>query len=150
MNKDQLQSLAEGAGINSVLPGMTEDDQARLINYVIQNNKLKTDLISDGFHTFAELYDHRVELFITLARLISITPAFADGIPVWRSFKHSDGSSFAEWFILGINFEDGKQMTYHIPFEKWAECWFAAELPIAPAFDGHTSSDVIERLKTII
>ena len=31
---------------------------------------IKNGDISDGYHTFDELYEHRIALFITLARLL--------------------------------------------------------------------------------
>ena len=69
--------------------------------------------------------------------------------PVWRSKNHSDGEPAfgGTWFVLGINKEKGKQITYHLPMSKWDETDFAETLEKAPEFDGHTSQDVLERLK---
>ena len=97
---------------------------------------------SDGYHTFDELYDHRFTLFIALARALRTHK-------VWRSKLHSDGTSFDGWFVLGINDEPGKQITYHLPMDRWEETDFAFTVDRAPEFDGHTSVDVLERLKTI-
>lgn len=105
----------------------------------------KTDLVSDGYHTFGELYDHRITLYIALCKIISAT----DVTNVWRSRKHSDGSVWDNWFILGINVEKGKQMTYHIPETRWTEVEFAVTLNKAPEYDGHTAEDVLKRLKMI-
>lgn len=99
----------------------------------------------DGYHTFDELYDHRIELFIRLCDFARV----GTGYPVWRSKLHSDGSSWNGWFILGIHTEDGKQITYHLPISKWEETNFAETLGKAPDFDGHTSDDVLERLKLL-
>ena len=104
-----------------------------------------TNLISDGYHTFGELYEHRIELFITLCRIC----AEEFNSPVWVSDKHSDGTSFDGWFVLGIGIEPGTQITYHLPISKWDECFFAETLDKAPEFDGHTSEDVLERLKSL-
>jgi len=69
---------------------------------------------------------------------------------IWCSTLHSDGSSFGDWFILGINKEKGKQITYHLPARFWHEvCEFAEVLERAPEWDGHTSEDVLERLKVL-
>ncbi len=101
--------------------------------------------ISDGFHTFDELYDHRITLFIALCRVVWSFTA----VPVWRSRLHSDGSSFDGWFVLGMNRESGKQITYHLPESRWDECDFAKELDRAPEWDGHAPADVLERLKAL-
>ena len=69
---------------------------------------------------------------------------------IWASVKHSDGSTFGDWFVLGMNDEKGKQITYHLPARYWNEvCEFANILEKAPEFDGHTSDDVLERIKKI-
>lgn len=116
----------------------------------------KTGCISDGYHTFDELYEHRITLFIALCRKIQ-SPLYygdqrnimGDDLKVWRSKLHSDGTSFDGWFILGINKEKGKQITYHLPISKWEETEFAETLEKAPEFDGHTSEDVLERLNKL-
>ena len=99
----------------------------------------------DGYHTFDELYEHRIVLFIQLCRKI----AWKGEIPIWRSKLHSDGMSYDGWFILGIHKEKGGQITYHLPLEKWEETNYAETLEKAPEWDGHTSKDILERLKSI-
>ena len=103
----------------------------------------------DGYHTFEELYEHRHALFIALCRNIewSSNPTNPDDQKVWRAKYHSDGSQYDGWFILGINKEKGKQITYHIPLALWDSTDFATDLGRAPEYDGHTSDDVILRLK---
>lgn len=104
--------------------------------------------ISDGYHTFNELYEHRCMLYILLAKAIeALTPHSKD--IVWRSKTHSDGSRWDGWFLLGINKEPGKQITYHLPIALWDDCRFAEELAQAPPFDGHTPKDVLKRLSKI-
>lgn len=101
-------------------------------------------VVSDGFHTMDELYEHRITLFIALCRIFS-----REFSGVWRSKLHSDGSSFEGYFILGINKSKGDQITYHIPNDRWEETEFAETLDNAPEWDKHTSSDVINRLKNL-
>jgi hypothetical protein len=110
--------------------------------------------VSDGYHTFDELYDHRITLFISLCRIcqdwIDTEGDFGlKGRKPWRSLLHSDGSKFDGWFILGIGKAEGFQMTYHLPIERWGETDFAETLEKAPEWDGHTPADVLERLKTL-
>ncbi len=131
----------------------------------MKEKKLKLDLksieadvsISDGYHTFDELYDHRITLYIALCKIYEefIAPSVYDSEKgrkedVWRSQKHSDGSNYEGWFLLGISKEKGKQITYHIPLERWDETSFAETLEVAPEFDGHTSEDVLKRLRQIL
>lgn len=116
-----------------------------IINNLIKKEKVDTNLISDGYHTFGELYEQRATLYIALCRVLCET---LDRY-VWRSTKHSDKTTQEGWFILGINDSKGIQMTYHLPISKWQETEFAKTLDCAPEWDGHTSNDVLERLKKI-
>jgi hypothetical protein len=113
---------------------------------------------SDGYHTFTELYDHRIALYIALCKVwVGINSVFKDRDEeyakrypqVWRSKLHSDGTSFDGWFVLGINKEKGRQITYHLPLSKWNETEFAETLENAPEFDQHSSADVIDRIKSM-
>jgi len=92
---------------------------------------------SDGYHTFNELYAHRIALWKSVCRISG---------GAWRSRKHSDGSEVPGWFILGLGKEPGSQCTYHLPDAEWDACAFAETLDTAPTFDGHTSADVLARL----
>jgi hypothetical protein len=101
----------------------------------------------DGYHTFEELYDHRITLFITLCRVYDDTHFPGDS---WRSKVHRDGSMYQGQFILGLFKEKGRQITYHVPIERWKETEFVAEtLGRTPEWDGHSSADVIDRLKQL-
>ncbi|GAB4001552.1 hypothetical protein GCM10028807_57980 [Spirosoma daeguense] len=114
------------------------------------NELIKTvdsNQVSDGYHTFGELYEHRIALWILLLRCIAgSNGAFSD---VWRSKAHSDGSVWDGWFILGFEKMKGQQMTYHLPMSKWDECSFAETLLQAPKWDGHTSDDVLKRIESL-
>jgi hypothetical protein len=97
----------------------------------------ETGKVSDGYHTFDELYDHRCLLFC-------VATALNEGNSQWKSRKHHDGSSFDGWFIAGLLTHYGP-ISYHIPDKYWDLCK-AEERDTAPEWDGHTSQDVIERL----
>lgn len=123
-----------------------------VINEIIKNERVDTNLISDGYHTFGELYEHRITLFIALCKTIRLVNAVVKddhAIPVWRSKLHSDNSEWPGWFIMGLRTEKGGQISYHLPISKWDETSFCATLVKAPEFDGHTSADVLERLKNL-
>ena len=105
---------------------------------------IDTNAVSDGYHTFGELYEHRIALYMALAKQLSGCAG-----DVWKSEFHSDGSHIDGWFVMGIGRDPGDQITYHLPESKWDECAFAKTLTGAPEFDGHTAADVLERLKAL-
>ena len=63
---------------------------AEEINQLIKNHKIETNLVSDGFHTFGELYEHRIVLFIALAKQLLQNPT--NTLPVWKSRRHDNPS----------------------------------------------------------
>lgn len=114
---------------------------------------VKDKSISDGYHTFDELYEHRNRLFITICAMIARINVFAwqyysvHPINIIRSKLHHDGSGYAGYFILMINGDvPGEQISYHLPDKYWEACSFAKVVPAAPEWDGHTPNDVLERL----
>ncbi len=106
--------------------------------------------ISDGYHTFEELYDHRNTLFISLCKALVINDEgyYEDKIYKTR-FDFENKYCGDGWFILGINLGKGKQISYHLPYKYWDVCKGFKSLDKVPAFDGHTSKDVLERLLQI-
>ena len=100
----------------------------------------RTGEVSDGYHTFDDLYAHRCRLFVTLMRLQTYR-AF------W-SHRHSDGSTYEGWILAGIMTQAG-WVTYHLPESEIANLTMVRELERAPEWDGHTSDDVLERLLTL-
>ena len=93
--------------------------------------------VSDGYHTFDELYDHRHALFVTL---MNSHPELS-----WKSRQHEDGTMFAgDWFIAGMNLPSG-DISYHLEGRFWEMARVQA-LDFAPAWDGHTAADVLVRL----
>lgn len=88
--------------------------------------------ISDGYHTFDDLYQQRMVLFSTIC---SLKPDLA-----WKSWKHEDGTMFQDYFICGITTPEG-EYTYHYHKVHWDE-FQVRELPHSPRHDGHTSDDV--------
>ncbi len=107
-----------------------------------------TNLVSDGFHTFGELYEHRIVLFIALIKQLIVS---RPELPVWKSRKHDDGIEWEGWFIVGIGDEntEGVQITYHFPSSKWDDCAFIPDRKRAPKWDGHSPEDALERLKKL-
>ena len=92
--------------------------------------------ISDGYHTFNELYEHRHSLFGALAR------AYGG----WKSLNHHDSAfpMYPGWFIAGVELPSGS-ITYHLPMRLWVE-FPGITLERAPEWDGHSPADVVTRL----
>lgn len=99
--------------------------------------------VSDGYHTFNELYEHRCLLFCMVAQVFAISNI--KNWRTWKSWKHDDGSDYPGWFIAGLDLGAGT-VTYHLPASMW-ELYAGEYLDNAPEWDGHTSSDVINRLR---
>lgn len=116
------------------------------INTLIKN--CDSSKISDGYHTFGELYEFRMlynaALFNTWAKL--------GMYDVHKSIRHHGDSEpcfGGGWFVV-VAILPGGQITNHYDLRHWdsfkvPECE-EAKYP----YDGHTSSDVIERLKSVL
>ena len=111
----------------------------RLINWFIKITKADTNKISDGYHTFEELYDHRIALWIYICSDWRRSAA-------WKTQKHSDGSIWDGWFILGLFDEPGIQITYHLPISYWDTLKEIKTLDRAPEWDGHTPEEAKNRI----
>lgn len=96
-------------------------------------------LISDGYHTFDELYYHRMILFSVICN--------QNKDMAWKSKLHDDGAMYDDYFIVGITTSEG-DFTYHYHINEW-DYFKVQELVYAPKWDGHTSED-ITRLITLI
>ena len=65
----------------------------------------RRELVSDGYHTFKELYDHRIALFVALITALMQQEYHPANKTCWKSKKHSDGTMLDGWFIAGIGLE---------------------------------------------
>lgn len=133
--------------VNNKIEIDIDELNAEMINKLINFFQIPTNEISDSYHTFLDLYNHRIELFIALCKQLNFDSAGNTNL-IWKSKKHSDGSEWEGWFILGINKLKGEQITYHLPIAYWEQCAFE-ELECAPDYDLHTPKDVLERLKSL-
>ena len=110
----------------------------------LQSNGSKIGDVSDGYHTYNELYNHRAMEF---AVICNAYPWLA-----WKSMQHDDPDfpMYDGMFIVGINTPLG-QATYHYDIDPW---WYifgdVDTISRAPRYDGHTPDDVIVRLESLI
>lgn len=90
--------------------------------------------LSDGFHTFNDLYYQRCMLF---AAIVKQNKAFA-----WKSHKHEDGEPCfgGGWFIVGVDTPEGSY-TFHYEDKYW-DMFDCKEIRTGKHWDGHTDKDV--------
>lgn len=98
------------------------------------------DDLSDGFHTFDELYEHRVILFLALLHMAD------NQLHGWN--PRVIENHFEGWDCITCELPTG-QISYHVPIEKrplydWITERRAASDP--STYDGHTPADVVDRL----
>lgn len=98
--------------------------------------------ISDGHHTFRELYLQRLIMFCTICNNF---PNLS-----WKSKKHFDEEHdpmFNGDFIAGINTPEGVA-SYHIKLEYW-DLFDIPEIDRAPKYDNYTPDDVMKRILSL-
>jgi len=129
------------------------------------------ELISDGYHSFKELYEFRkmfnAALFNEWANIEPISstkedmygkmtvmynPVFGkqNKYNVHKSWKHYDGELCfgGGWFVVVAILPTG-QITNHYKAEDWDLFKIPETEKALVEFDGHTSKDVLERLKNL-
>lgn len=96
------------------------------------------DDLSDGFHTFRQLYYQRMMLFATIVK--------QNKDKAWKSLRHEDGELCfgGGWFIVGIDTPEGIY-TYHYE-DNFYSLFDCEELECAKHWDGHTGKDVTRLL----
>lgn len=95
--------------------------------------------VSDGYHTFEELYYHRMILFNIICSY--------NKDKAWKSKLHDDGTMFEDYFIVGIDTPDG-QFTYHYHIDNW-DIFKLKELEKAPKWDGHIPDDILRLISLL-
>ena len=98
-------------------------------------NTVDAGRVSDGYHTFNELYLHRMHLFAVVCT--------QNQTHAWKSKLHHDGTMYDGYFIVGVETPMG-QFSYHYELTHWPHFHKIAELERAPKWDGHTADDVVK------
>lgn len=114
MERNRVQAICEVAGVSEI------------------------DDLSDGFHTFRQLYYQRMMLFATIVK--------QNKSRAWKSLRHEDGELCfgGGWFIVGIDTPEGIY-TYHYE-DNYFGLFDCKELERGKHWDGHTEKDVIRLL----
>lgn len=98
--------------------------------------EIKNGDISDGDHTFDELYEHRCLLYIAwiIAEKNIVEPYLVR-------------DHYPDWDLVWCHLPQIGQISYHI-HNKYRELYkpHCVELLSNEGYDGHTSIDVIERI----
>ena len=119
------------------------------INFLIKDG-VDTNLISDGFHTFGELYDFRAILTAHLFNHYRDLDFIGGDHKVHKSWKHNDGEwcfgKEREWFIVCKQVRNGKHISFHYPAKYWHLFKIPEKETSMFLYDGHTSEDVLNYL----
>ena len=99
--------------------------------------------VSDGYHTFNELYEYRMLYNAALFNEFAKQGLY----DVHKSRKHSDGEypfGDSNWFIVMAELPTG-QISNHYEMKDWDK-FQIPEKPLANKWDEHSPRDVAERL----
>ena len=112
---------------------MQDGCSAKNVQTIMAIPAVDVEKISDGYHTFADLYEQRLILSAALAK---------NNPHAWKSKRHEDGSVpfGGGWFIMGFDTDEGCY-TYHYELKDW-DLFQCEELDKGKPWDGHTSKDV--------
>ena len=141
--------------------------------YVIEYDSIKKDQLntnndiqdigdlSDGYHTYKELYEFRkvynAALFNEWAENLETSSDFGQALfnvpkyNVHKSWRHSDGELCfgGGWFIVVAQIPAG-QITNHYK----VDCWSMFNVPETEnalfEYDGHTAADTINRMAALL
>ena len=114
------------------------NEAIKILNEAFENVNKGT--ISDGYHTFNELYHHRAVLFSVICNTHKEL--------AWKSMKHDTGEMYDGMFIVGIETPEG-QATYHYDIDPYWDMFDVKELPNAPKWDGHDPEEAIRRISLL-
>lgn len=90
--------------------------------------------VSDGFHTFNQLYHQRAMLFAVIVK--------QNKENAWKTRKHEDGEPCfgGGWFLVTIDTPKGAY-GYHYEDKYW-DLFDCQELEVAKHWDGYTEENV--------
>ena len=122
-----------------LLGRLINDDKMSYESLKPYDKKVNNGEFSDGYHTFNELYYHRMIMFAVICN--------SNKELAWKSWKHHDDTMYDDYFIVGIDTPDG-QYSYHYHKDFW-NTFNVRELDYAPKWDGHKPED-IPRLLSLV
>ena len=128
-----------------LLNNMNKDEINKIIEESKSSGELNSGDISDGYHTFDELYEFRMIYNAALFNEWYSTGKYE----VFKSKKHHDGNPCFDgnWFIVVAILPDG-QISNHYEMKYW-NLFNIPEYEKSLEFDGHTPKDVLKRIKSL-
>lgn len=126
---------------------VTFEETCATCGWSVETREVGKPEVKDDYHTMNELYQHRHVLLALAVNTIDLynTDSMTD---VFKSKKHSDGTMFEDMFIM-MGYLNGKQFSYHVENKYW-DLFKIPEQDTSDEWDGHTSDDVIDRIKEFI
>ena len=117
---------------------MTDTERERITAICEVAGVAEIDDLSDGFHTFRQLYYQRMMLFAVIVK--------QNHDKAWKSLRHEDGELCfgGGWFIVGIDTPEGSY-TYHYE-DNYYSLFDCEELERSKHWDGHAEKDVTRLL----
>lgn len=102
----------------------------------------KEGKVSDGYHTFEELYGYRKEYNAAFFNVLGAAKVYN----VHKSKRHADGELCfgGGWFVVMADLPTG-QISNHYPISDWDK-FFIPETGTADRWDGHTPQEALQRL----
>ena len=123
-------------------PSFTDGINLQIQIFKERHPNMSMGEISDGYHSFNELYDHRAKLFATIVNCEKWNHL------AWKSKQHEDGSMFDGMFIVGINTPEGPA-SYHYDIDPYWDMFHCEELPQAPHYDGYSDEESVQRIMSL-
>ena len=134
-----------GYWTDEMIEGLVEEEVDLIPKFgeYSDNEPLDMGEVSDGYHTFNELYEYRMLYNAALFNEFAKQGLY----DVHKSRKHSDGEypfGDSNWFIVMAELPTG-QISNHYEMKDWDK-FQIPEKPLANKWDEHSPRDVAERL----
>lgn len=130
--------------INSIIKMRSDRARSFISKYNINTNE-----ISDGQHTFGELYHARATLFAVFCyNYMDLTRVGKEDSTwyAWKSKLHHDGTMYPGYFIIGVTNKDtGKYMSYHYDLAYW-DFFDVDEVSHAPEWSPEVDLNLIDTI----
>jgi len=126
---------------------VTFEETCAHCGWSVEERKVEEDEVKDDYHTMNELYQHRHVLLALACNMIHKhnTDAMTE---VFKAKEHLKGEMFDGMFIV-MGYLNGKQFSYHVENKYWG-LFKIPEQYTSDEWDGHSSDDVIDRIKDFI
>lgn len=170
---DTVRYNTKNGNVGNII-SMKWDDKNNIVEYIIafshgfktlyaeeltfyqKENNVKPNMgeVSDGYHTFNELYEYRLlynaSFFNSLAEYNRDIETWITKYDVHKSKKHSDGKECFDggWFIVMAELPTG-QISNHYEMKDW-DLFQIPEKEKANKWDGHTPQDVAKRMREFL